>query len=63
MSLPLISGIQQMGIGIPNVQEAFDWYRKTLKVDIKMFEEAAEAKLMLPYTANQPQSRHELQYH
>ncbi|MDG1298211.1 MAG: VOC family protein [Saprospiraceae bacterium] len=58
MSLPLISGIQQMGIGIPNVQEAFDWYRKTLKVDIKMFEEAAEAKLMLPYTANQPQSRH-----
>lgn len=58
MSLPLISGIQQMGIGIPNVQEAFDWYRKTLKIDIKMFEEAAEAKLMLPYTANKPQSRH-----
>ena len=23
-----------------------------------MFEEAAEAKLMLPYTNNQPQSRH-----
>ena len=58
MSLPLISGIQQMGIGIPNVQEAFDWYRKTLKIDIKMFEEAAEAKLMLPYTNNQTQSRH-----
>ena len=58
MSLPIISGIQQMGIGIPNVQEAFDWYRRHLNMDIKMFEEAAEAKLMLPYTNNEPQSRH-----
>ena len=35
----VISGIQQIGIGIPNVQEAFDWYRKHFGMDIKVFEE------------------------
>ena len=54
----IISGIQQMGIGIPNVHEAFDFYRRAFGVDVKVFEEAAEAGLMLPYTGNQPQSRH-----
>ena len=54
----VISGIQQIGIGIPNVQEAFDWYRKHFDMDIKVFEEAAEAALMLPYTQNEVRSRH-----
>jgi len=53
-----ISGIQQMGIGIPNVHEAFAWYRKAFGSDIKVFEEAATAKLMLPYTGGKPQERH-----
>lgn len=47
-----------MGIGIPNVHEAFDFYRKAFGVDIKVFEEAAVADLMLPYTGGEPQSRH-----
>lgn len=54
----IISGIQQIGIGIPNVQEAFAWYRKNFGMDIKVFEEAATAELMLPYTDNKPQKRH-----
>lgn len=54
----IISGIQQMGIGVPNVTEAFDWYRKFLGMDIKMFEEAATAGLMLPYTGGEPRDRH-----
>ena len=58
MSKPIISGIQQMGIGIPNVYEAWAWYRQHLGMDIPMFDEAAEANLMLPYTDNQPQERH-----
>ncbi|MCB0644118.1 MAG: VOC family protein [Phaeodactylibacter sp.] len=58
MQKPIISGIQQMGIGIPNVHEAFKWYRRHLTMDIPVFEEAAEANLMLPYTDNQPQTRH-----
>lgn len=54
----IISGIQQVGIGVANVYEAWDWYRKNFGFDIKMFDEAAEANLMLPYTNNQPQDRH-----
>ncbi len=53
-----ISGIQQIGIGIPNVHEAFAWYRKAFGTDIPVFEEAAEANLMLPYTGGKPHKRH-----
>lgn len=53
-----ISGIQQVGIGVANVHEAFKWYRQHFGMDVPMFEEAAEAALMLPYTGGQPQSRH-----
>ena len=53
-----IAGIQQIGVGIPNVHEAWAWYRKHFALDIPIFEEAAEANLMLPYTAGQPHMRH-----
>ena len=46
----IICGIQQMGIGVPNVEEIWKWYRKFFGVDVKVFEEAAEAPLMTPYT-------------
>ena len=54
----VISGIQQMGIGVSNMHEAWRWYRKYFGMDIKVFEEAAEAALMLPYTGGEPRSRH-----
>lgn len=54
----MISGIQQMGIGIPNVHEAWTWYRKILGMDVPIFEEAATADLMLPYTGGMPHDRH-----
>lgn len=53
-----IAGIQQIGVGIPNVHEAWAWYRKHFALDIPIFEEAAEANLMLPYTAGVPHQRH-----
>ncbi|MFC2114143.1 VOC family protein [Bacteroidota bacterium] len=53
-----INGIQQVGIGVADVQEAWKWYRQNFKIDIKIFEERATAALMLPYTGNQPQERH-----
>jgi catechol 2,3-dioxygenase-like lactoylglutathione lyase family enzyme len=53
-----ISGIQQIGIGVANVQEAFDLYRKAFGNDIPVFDEAAEASQMLPYTAGKPHMRH-----
>lgn len=55
---PFISGIQQIGIGNPYVHEAWKWYRKHFGMDIKIFEEAAEANLMLPYTGGKPHKRH-----
>lgn len=55
---PIISGIQQIGIGNPNVQEAWKWYRQKFGMDIKIFEEAAEANLMLPYTGGKSHKRH-----
>jgi catechol 2,3-dioxygenase-like lactoylglutathione lyase family enzyme len=54
----IISGIQQLGVGNTNVQETFTWYRKAFGTDIKIFEEAAMAELMLPYTDNKPHARH-----
>ena len=54
----IISGIQQVGIGNPNVHESFKWYRQHFGMDIPIFEEAAEANLMLPYTGGQPHQRH-----
>jgi catechol 2,3-dioxygenase-like lactoylglutathione lyase family enzyme len=54
----IISGIQQMGIGVTDVHEAWKWYRQNFKIDVKIFEEAATAALMLPYTGNEPRKRH-----
>lgn len=53
----LISGIQQMGIGVPNVQEIWKWYRQQFGMDVRMFEEAAEAPLMIEYTGKKVQAR------
>lgn len=53
-----ISGIQQIGIGIPNVYEAWKWYRKNFGFDIPVFDDPGTAALMLPYTGGKPQQRH-----
>ena len=54
----IISGIQQIGIGNNDVYRTWDWYRKNLSMDVPIFDEAAEAALMLPYTGGEPRSRH-----
>lgn len=58
MTEKIISGIQQIGIGVRNVHEAWGWYKHYFGMDIRVFEEAAPAKLMLPYTGGMPRSRH-----
>ena len=58
MNRYIISGIQQAGIGVPDVKKGFSWYNRMLGMDVPVFEEAAEAKLMLPYTGGKPHSRH-----
>ncbi len=58
MSKFIISGIQQIGIGVSDVQAAFTWYRQNFGMSVPVFEEAAEAALMLPYTGGEARSRH-----
>lgn len=53
----IISGIQQMGIGVPDVQKIWKWYREMFGIDVRIFEEAAEAPLMTRYTGDTVHSR------
>lgn len=46
-----------MGIGVPDVQKIWSWYRKNLGIDVKVFEDAAEAPLMTKYTGNEVHKR------
>lgn len=52
-----IGGIQQIGIGVPNNRDMFKWYRENFDADIKVFDEDAEAPLMIGYTGGKVQSR------
>lgn len=54
----IICGIQQIGIGVNNIYDAWKWYIKAFGVDIRIFEDNTVAELMLPYTGGQPQKRH-----
>lgn len=58
MDKKLISGIQQIGIGVTNLPEAWKWYRRHFSMDIKIFEDKAIALLMLPHTEGLPRERH-----
>ena len=53
-----IYGIQQVGIGVRDVKEAWKWYIDMFGVDCRIFEDETEARLMLPYTGGEPRSRH-----
>ena len=54
----IISGIQQIGVGVPNVYPARDWYRRFFGFRVKMFDEKAIADIMAPYMGGQARSRH-----
>jgi catechol 2,3-dioxygenase-like lactoylglutathione lyase family enzyme len=56
----LISGIQQIGIGVSDAKQAFDWYRKNFGTDVLLFDDVAEAALMKQYTGNEINKRHAL---
>ncbi|MDX1683670.1 MAG: VOC family protein [Saprospiraceae bacterium] len=55
---PIISGIQQVGLGNRHVYDTWSWYLENLGFNVPVFDEAAEAALMLPYTGGQPRKRH-----
>jgi len=53
-----IGGIQQIGIGVKNLHESWNWYNRMFGMDCRIFDDETEANLMLPYTGGKPQSRH-----
>lgn len=54
----IISGIQQIGIGVTNLNEAWKWYIDQFGMDCRIFEDNEPAKLMLPYTDGKPRPKH-----
>ncbi len=52
-----ITGIQQVGIGVDDVEEAWHWYRKQFGMDVPIFKDSGEATLMAPYTGGQGRER------
>lgn len=54
----VICGIQQVGIGVENLQTAWEWYNKHLNIQIPIVDDEGVAERMLPYTGGKPQPRH-----
>ncbi len=54
----IISGIQQIGVGVPDVQAAFKWFRNNFGFNIPVVDAPGTAELMLHYTGGQPHERH-----
>ena len=53
----IISGIQQVGIGVTDLHAAWDWYREQFGMDIPIFNDSAEATFMSKYTGNSVHTR------
>lgn len=54
----LISGIQQVGIGVSDAGEAKFLYKDLFGMDVLIFEDKAEASLMTKYTGREVHKRH-----
>ena len=52
-----ITGIQQVGIGVENMEESWAWYRKQFGMDVPIFKDAGEASLMARYTGGKGRRR------
>ena len=54
----MITGIQQVGIGVTDAARAKYYYRDAFGMDVKVFDDKAPASLMTRYTGNKVQHRH-----
>lgn len=55
-----INGIQQIGIGVANAKETFNWYKNNLGFNILVFEDKSEATFMKRYTGDTIMDRNAL---
>lgn len=57
---PYITGVQQIGIGVKDLQVSKHWYKNYLGMEVQVFDDQAEAPLMTKYTGGEVHSRHAL---
>lgn len=53
-----VSGIQQVGVGCVNFEEAWRWYIDMFQMNVRILEDDTVAERMLPYTGGKAQKRH-----
>jgi len=53
----MIAGIQQIGVGVEDLIEAWKWYYKAFGLDIKAFDDESVADLMAQYMGGQPRKK------
>ena len=53
-----INGIQQIGLGVEDAEEAWAWYRKSFGMNVPIFRDHATASLMTRYTGNEAHQRY-----
>lgn len=56
----MITGIQQVGIGVFNISEAWRWYRENFGMDIPMVDAPGTVELITKYTGNKPHDFHNI---
>jgi catechol 2,3-dioxygenase-like lactoylglutathione lyase family enzyme len=54
----VISGIQQIGIGVSDAEKAWTWYRKNFGMNVPVFKDSATASLMTRYTGDKAEDRY-----
>jgi catechol 2,3-dioxygenase-like lactoylglutathione lyase family enzyme len=54
----IVSGIQQIGVGVRDAEAAFAWYRRHFGLDVPVFKDAARANLMTRYTSGKAEDRY-----
>lgn len=57
MKKTIVCGVQQVGVGVFNVVEAYNWYIKAFGCDIMITDAKGVAERMLPYTGGKPRPR------
>ncbi len=56
-TLPYLTGIQQAGIGVADLEVSWKWYRRVFGMNVPVFDDTGVAELMTRYTAGIPQKR------
>ena len=53
-----INGIQQIGLGVEDAEQAWAWYRRAFGMNVPIFRDHATATLMTKYTGDQAHERY-----